>query len=325
MSDILSQDEIDRLLQAISSGELTTEQAQEEKKAVKTYDFRRPSKFSKEQIRTFDMVHESFARSISTYLSGRVRTFVSINLASIDQIAYEEFVRSLPSPSFIVVFSAPELVGSGVLEFSLDIFYTRIDLILGGPGIPNVKRNPSEIEISIMRKEIMNMLTNLAEAWSDIVSFVPVIESIETNPQFVQIAPANEMVLLVTLFVSIGKTESFINICWPSSVTEPFSDKLSSRMWFAMKKEQKSQELKKTLVSTTKDVSLNVSAVLGETVLTLHEILELGKGDVIRLKTHYDEDIFIDVEGTRKFTARPGIYKGYRAVKITGVLKPEVE
>jgi len=160
-------------------------------------------------------------------LLGRVRTFVSVNLASIDQIAYEEFVRSLPSPSFIVVFSAPELVGSGVLEFSLDIFYTII------------KRNPSEIETSIMRKEVMNILTNLAEAWSDIVSFVPVIESIETNPQFVQIAPANEMVLLVTLFISIGKTESFMNICWPSSVTEPFSDKLSSRMWFAMKKEQK--------------------------------------------------------------------------------------
>ena len=92
-----------------------------------------------------------------------------------------------------------------------------------------------------------------------------------------------------------------------------------------MKKEQKSQGLRKTLVSTTKDVSLNVSAVLGETVLTLREILELEKGDVIRLKTHYDEDIFIDVEGTRKFTARPGVYKGYRAVKVTGVLKPEVE
>lgn len=326
MSDILSQDEIDRLLQALKSGELSAEEIKQEEKKVKVYDFRRPSKFSKEHIRVFDMIHENFARSVSTYLSGRVRTFVSINLASIDQITYEEFIRSLPAPAFIVVFSAPEFVGSAILEMNLELFYTILDLILGGPGIPNVKRPPSEIEISIMRKEIMNILANLAQAWSDVFSFSPTIESIENNPQFVQIAPPSEMVLLVSLFLTIGKTEGFMNVCWPSSLTEPFMDRLSSRNWFKVaKKEQVSEKMQKDLLTNLNQMNIVLSAVLGEAILTVREILELEVGDVIRLKSHKDEDIVVNVQGKPKFLARPGTYKGYRAVKITRIIEPEVE
>lgn len=326
MSDILSQDEIDRLLQALRSGELSAEEIKREEKKVKVYDFRRPSKFSKEHIRVFDMIHENFARSVSTYLSGRVRTFVSINLASIDQITYEEFIRSLPSPAFIVVFSAPEFAGSAIFEMNLELFYAILDLILGGPGISNVKRPPSEIEISIMRKELMNILANLAQVWSDIFSFSPTIESIENNPQFVQIAPSNEMILLVSLFLTIGKTEGFMNICWPSSLMEPFMDRLSSRNWFKVaRKEQISEKLQKDLLTNLNQMNISLNAVLGEAVLTVREVLELEVGDVIRLKSHKDEDIVVNVQGKPKFLARPGIYKGYRAVKITKIIEPEVE
>lgn len=326
MSDVLSQDEIDKLLQALKSGELSVEEIKREEKRVKLYDFRRPSKFSKEHVRVFDMIHENFARSVSTYLSGRVRTFVSINLASIDQITYEEFIRSLPAPAFIVVFSAPEFVGSAILEMNLELFYAILDLILGGPGTTNVKRPPTEIEISIMRKEVMNILANLAQAWGDVYAFSPTIESIENNPQFVQIAPPSEMILLISLFLTIGKTEGFMNVCWPSSLMEPLMDRLSSRNWFKVaKKEEASEKLQKDLVENLGQMNVAINAVLGEAILTVREILELEVGDVIRLKSHKDEDITLQVQGKTKFLARPGTYKGYRAVKITKVVEPEVE
>lgn len=326
MTDVLSQEEIDRLLQAVSSGEVSIEEIkkEEEEKKVKPYDFRRPSKFSKEHIRVFDMIHENFARSVSTYLSGRVRTFTNINLASIDQISYEEFIRSLPIPSFIVVFTAPEFVGNAIIEMNLEIFYTILDLILGGPGIPHVKRTPSDIETSIMRKEIINILTNLAQAWSEIYHFVPSIESIENNPQFVQIAPPNEMVLLVSLFVTVGKTEGFLNVCWPSSLTEPFMDRLTSRSWFITKREQVSERMVQDLQQNIKTMNIVLSAVLGETLLTVKEILDLEIGDVIRLRTHKDGEITVEVHGKPKFMAQPGIFKGHKAAKITRILKPEV-
>jgi len=326
LSDVLSQDEIDKLLQALKSGELSAEEIKREEKKVKLYDFKRPSKFSKEHVRVFDMIHENFARAVSTYLSGRVRTFVSINLASIDQITYEEFIRSLPAPALIVVFSAPEFVGSAILEMNLELFYTILDLILGGPGVPNIKRPPSEIEISIMRKELMNILANLSQAWSDIFGFSPTIESVENNPQFVQIAPPSEMVLLVSLFLTVGKTEGFMNICWPSSLMEPFMDRLSSRNWFkVVKKEQVSEKIQQDLFNNLNQMKIVLSAVLGEAVLTVREILELEVGDVIRLKSHKDEDITVHVQGKVKFLARPGTYKGYKAVKITKIVEPEVK
>ncbi len=326
MTDVLSQEEIDRLLQAVSSGEVSIEEIKkEEEKKVKPYDFRRPSKFSKEHIRVFDMIHENFARSVSTYLSGRVRTFTNINLASIDQISYEEFIRSLPIPSFIVVFTAPEFVGNAIIEMNLEIFYTILDLILGGPGIPHVKRTPSDIETSIMRKEIINILTNLSQAWSEVYHFVPSIESIENNPQFVQIAPPNEMVLLVSLFVTVGKTEGFLNVCWPSSLTEPFMDRLTSKSWFITKREQVSEKMIQDLKQNIKTMNVIVSAILGETVLNVKEILDLEVGDVIRLRTHKDGEITVEVHGKPKFMAQPGIYKGHKAAKITRILRPEVE
>ncbi len=327
MSDVLSQDEIDKLLSSLSTGEVDLEEIKEEesKKAVKPYDFKRPSKFSKEQLRTFEMIHENFARSISTYLSGRVRSFVNVSLASVDQITYEEFTRSLPNPSFIAVFSARELTGNVVMEMGLEIFYTILDLILGGPGIPISNRSPTDVEVAIMRKEIINILTHLAQAWEDIQEFIPNIENIESNPQFVQVAPPNEMVVLVTLYMSIGKTEGFMNICWPSSVIEPFSEKLSARLWFTATAQEVSKEDIEKLEKNMKMVTVPVSAVLGETTLKLFDILLLNTGDVIRLGTHCDDPILVRVGGKDKFRGLPGIHKGHYAVKITEVIEPEVE
>ncbi len=325
MSDVLSQEEIDKLLQSLSTGEVNIEEIKEEERNVKPYDFKRPSKFSKEQLRTFEMIHENFARTASTYLSGRVRSFVNVSLASVDQITYEEFTRSLPNPSFITIFSAKGLLGSAVMEMGLEIFYTILDLILGGPGVPISNRSPTDVEASIMRKEVINILTHLAQAWEDIQAFVPTIENIESNPQFVQVAPPSEMVVLVTLYMSVAKTEGFLNICWPSSVIEPFAEKLSARLWFTTAGPKSTREDEERLKKNISRALMNVSAVLGETVSNLGEILMLNVGDVIRLPTHHNDPILVRVNGKDKFRGIPGTFRGNYAVKISEVLKESVD
>jgi flagellar motor switch protein FliM len=319
MSDVLSQEEINQLIEALMKGELKEEDLlkEEEEKKVKPYDFKRPSKFSKEQLRTFQMIHENFGRALSTYLSGRLRTFVDVEI-SIDQLTYEEFIRSVMIPSFIVIFTGDIFEGSAIFEMRLDLFYTMLDIIMGGPGDNPPNRPPTEIETSIMRKEVTNMLTLLAQAWSDFQYFIPSIENVETNPQFVQIVPPNEIVLLVTASVSWGEFTSFINVCWPFSLLEPLLEKLSDRFWMMGRKPEKVEERMEELRKASQKIPVTVQAVIGETELRLKEILDLEVGDVIRLGTHYKDEIRIDVEGRPKFRGIPGVFKGKYAVKVTG-------
>lgn len=324
MSDVLSQEEIDRLLSALSQGEVNIEEVKKEgeEKKIRTYDFLRPQKFSKEQQRTVQMIHENFARSMSTYLSGKLRSFTSVSVVGIDQLTYDEYMKSIGNPSFITVFTAREFVGSVILNTSLEIFYGILDVLLGGPGeTGDVKRIPTEIEIGIIKKEIVNILTSLSQAWASIHPFIPVVESTETNPQFVQIVPSSEMVLAITFFVSFGKVEGYMSLCWPSSVIEPIGEKLTTQSWFKVKQKEITQEHIENLKENLQKTKVEVNAVIGETVLTLGEILMLEVGDVIRLKEHYDEPIKIEINGRLKFLGKPGQYKGNYAVKVTDVIK----
>lgn len=318
MSDVLSQEEINQLVEALLRGELKEEdlKKQEEKRKIKPYDFKRPSKFSKEQIRTFQMIHENFGRALSTYLSGRLRTFVNVEI-SLDQITYEEFIRSVMIPSFIVVFSGDVFEGSAIFEMRLDLFFTVLDILMGGPGENPPNRSPTDTEINIMRREVLNILTLLAQAWADFQYFIPSIENIETNPQFVQIVPPNEIVLLVTASVSWGDFTSFVNICWPFPVLEPYLEKLANRFWMMGRKTEKLVEKQEELTEAVKKTVVTLQAVLGETTLTLEEVLQLRVGDVLRLNTHVSEEIEITVEGKKKFMGVPGKYKGSYAVKVT--------
>lgn len=324
MSDVLSQEEIDRLLSALSQGEVNIEEVKKEgeEKKIRTYDFLRPQKFSKEQQRTVQMIHENFARSMSTYLSGKLRSFTSVSVVGIDQLTYDEYMKSIGNPSFITVFTAREFAGSVILNTSLEIFYGILDVLLGGPGeTGDVKRIPTEIEIGIIKKEIVNILTSLSQAWASIHPFIPVVESTETNPQFVQIVPSSEMVLAITFFVSFGKVEGYMSLCWPSSVIEPIGEKLTTQSWFKVKQKEITQEHIENLKENLQKTKVEVNAVIGETVLTLGEILMLEVGDVIRLKEHYDEPIKIEINGRLKFLGKPGQYKGNYAVKVTDVIK----
>jgi len=319
LPEVLDQSEIDSLLQALETGELSAEEvkSEEEEKKIKIYDFARPSKFSKEQLRTLEMIHESFARGVSNYLSGRMRTFVEITNASIDQITYEEFIRSITPPTFLGVFTAPELHGNAVIEVNLKIVFAMIDRLLGGVGGVYQKfRALTDIESTLAKSELIRILSSLKEAWNDIYAFTPELVTIENNPQFVQIIPPNEMVVMVTLDVKLGEAEGFMNLCWPSSLLESFSSKLYAESYFKEGAQGISEEEREKLKAVIEEAVLEVSAEVGEAKLTLQELLDLNEGDVVMLDRHVDDMIDLYVNGKKKFKCVPGKHKGFNAVKI---------
>lgn len=325
MADTLSQEEIDQLLNSIGGGE-SSESSDEsdalglktpllEDKKIREYDFKRPSKFSREQKRTLQLIHETFARELSTYLSGRCRTFVEIRYASIDQITFSEFQQSLTSPTYISIFSTDILSGNAIMQMGLDIGYVIIDRLLGGPGVSLEDfRSPTDIEMGILGKETAVMLKSLAKSWDNVANFDIQLDQVETNPQFIQIAPPGEMIVLITLSIRVKDTEGLINICFPSSTLEPISDKLTTRMW--QQNFKKSEQSHKDLQNILMLSSQNLTAILGKSSLSLSDILRLQVGDVIRLDSFKDESIDINVQNQPIYKAKIGTNRGYYAVNI---------
>ena len=235
MTDILSQDEIEQLLSAISTGDVQSEDfsSQAEQKKVKIYDFKRPDKFSKDQIRTVQMMHETFARLTTTALSAKLRSMVQVHVTSVDQLTYEEFIRSIPNPTTLALINM-DPKGSAILEIDPAITFTVIDRLFGGLGVPfKVNRELTDIEMAVIEGIVVHILANLREAWSTVIDLRPRLGNIETNPQFAQIVPPNEMVMLITLETKIGESEGMMNLCIPYITIEPIIQKLSAQYWFS--------------------------------------------------------------------------------------------
>lgn len=244
MSEILSQSEIDALLAALSSGEMNAEELkkEEEIKKVKVYDFKRALRFSKDQIRSLTRLHENFARLLTTYFSAQLRTFVQITVVSVDQLPYDEFIRSIPKMTILNIFEAQPLEGRMVLEVNPNITYAMLDRLLGGSGnAPNKIANLTEIESMIMEKMFIRVLDNFKEAWKNIIDLKPKLEVMEMNPQFMQIVSPNETVAVISLSTKIGDTTGMINLCLPHVVLEPVMHKLSAHHWFAGQKKLNQQ------------------------------------------------------------------------------------
>lgn len=234
--DVLSQSEIDKLLSALSDGTVSAEEvkADEEQKKIKVYDFKRPDKFSKDQIRTLFMLHESFSRLLNTYLSTHLRTLVNVEVASVEQLTYQEFVQSLANPSVISILAVPPLKGNIIMEVNTEIAFAFIDRVFGGEGTTSIKpRVLTEIEEVVMRRFIDTAIHQLKEAWSTVVDFTPSLEATESNPQFTQIVPPSDMVVIVTIQMKVGDVEGMMNICIPYLVLEPVMSKLTTTFWVA--------------------------------------------------------------------------------------------
>jgi flagellar motor switch protein FliM len=319
MTDILSQDEIDQLLNAISSGDIQPEEfsQQTEQKKVKIYDFKRPDKFSKDQIRTVQMMHETFARLTTTALSAKLRSMVGVHVTSVDQLTYEEFIRSIPNPTTLALINMDPLKGSAILEVDPAITFTIIDRLFGGTGEHyKINRELTDIELSVIEGIVVHILGNLREAWSTVIDLRPRLGTIETNPQFAQIVPPNEMVMLITLETKIGESEGMMNLCIPYITIEPIIAKLSAQYWFSSIRRGESDLNMKIIQNRLENVEVEVRVDVGEASLPFSEFISLEIGETIKLNTRVHDDFTLCVGDRPKYKCRPGRVGAHLAVQI---------
>lgn len=322
--DVLSQSEIDELLSALSTGVVSAEEIKDEQKQkkIKIYDFKRPDKFSKDQIRTLYMLHEHFARLMNTYLSGSLRTIVHIDVASVDQLTYEEFIRSLPNPSVIGVFKMAPLKGNAILELNPNIVFSIIDRLFGGPGLPPAKnRALTDIEDAIIRRVINKTLECFQESWKQVVAIEPKLEVIETNPQFTQIVPPNDMVVIITLHIKIGPAEGLVNLCIPYLVVEPIMSKLTTTYWVASAVAKNGSPEHSSVIQRKMEKTLIPMVIeLGKAIVTVQELLGLNVNDVLQLDSKIADDLNLMIGQKEKFRGKPGLSGRKVAIQITRVV-----
>ncbi|MCT4613031.1 MAG: flagellar motor switch protein FliM [Clostridia bacterium] len=327
MGDILSQNEIDDLLKALNEGELDVDDMSDDLsgKKVKDYDFARPSKFAKDQLKTLENIFENYSRVITTYLSGNLRTNVTVNVLNSEAITYYEFSNSLSNPVILGIVDFRPLKGSIILELSPNIGYAIVERVLGGPGTDNPTiREFTEVEKSLISRVIHQFLRMLKEPFETVTEIDPKLEKIETNSQFAQVISPSEMVALVTLNIKVGDTEGMMNICIPYSTIEPALDKLSTKYWFIMNEQSKDDRNESFQVSLGKQLEtadVAMKAILGRTSITVSEFTELQVGDVIKLKSKVEDNLEVMVEDEVKFYAKPGKHKKLSAVKITSIVE----
>ncbi|MDI9386477.1 MAG: flagellar motor switch protein FliM [Spirochaetota bacterium] len=325
MNEVLSQEEIDQLLMAISSGETETDDYKpvSDTRKIKIYDFKRPDKFSKEQIRTVSIMHETFARLTTTSLSAQLRSLVHVHVASVDQLTYEEFIRSIPTPTTLAVINMDPLKGNAVLEIDPSITFSMIDRLFGGTGQgTKVQRDLTDIEQSVMDGIIVRILANMREAWTQVIDLRPRLGQIETNPQFAQIVPPSEMVVLVTLETKVGDEEGMMNFCIPYITIEPIISKLSSQFWFSSVRRSSTTQYLGVLKEKLSTVDMDVVAEIGSINLPIRDVLSLRTGDIIRLSnTRVGDPLTLSVGNRQKFLCQPGVIGKKMAVQVIGKIK----
>jgi flagellar motor switch protein FliM len=328
VAEVLSQAEIDSLLDALSSGTLKVEEviSDEKKKKIKPYDFRRPNKFSKDQLRTLVMLHENLARLMTTSLSTYLRSMVRVEVVSIDQLTYEEFTKSLPNPTVMNLIALKPLDGTVIMELSPQLAFAVIDRLLGGAGIGLEKaRELTDIEQIVMKRIMMKVLANLKEAWQTMVELEPQFESIELNPLFTQIIPPSDMIVLLTLDVRIGESFGLMNICLPFSVLEPIVDRLNAQFWFARTSKFSTAQSISTIQNRLLQAAVRITVDLGKANITVGELLGISVGDVIQLEQPVKGLLPVRIGNNLKFMASPGVSGSRMAVQIGNIIQEEEE
>lgn len=325
MGEVLSQNEIDSLLQALSSGELDADDISSiDEKPAKNYDFRRPAKFSKEHLRTLEIIFEHYGRLLSTNLPVYLRKNIQVNVVNSEACTFSEFSTALANPVLLSVVGFYPLGGNILLELAANLGFAMIDRMLGGPGNPLDKsRDFSEIERSIIDKILAVCVQLLREPWQNVIEIDPVLERVETNPQFAQIIAPSEMIAIVTLSIKIGDIEGLMNVCLPYFTLESVMDKLNTKYWFASMKENNEEDYEEYIETVVRKVAMPIKAVLGKSVITVNDFANLQRGDIIKLNSKVDNEMEIYVGNIKKFKALPGTQKDSYAVRVTSILREE--
>ena len=325
MGDVLSQNEIDNLLHALTSGEVDAEEMKNNKeKPVKNYDFARPSKFSKEHLRTMEIIFEHYGRLLSTNLPIFLRKNIQVEVMNSEAVTYMEFSNSLSNPVLLGIVDFSPLEGNIIVEMASNLGFSIVDRMLGGVGEPLDKvRDFSEIELLIIERVMTSCVELLREPWENVLDLHPRLERIETNSQFAQIISPSEMIAIVTLNIKIGDVEGLMNICLPFITLEPVMDKLNTKFWYSSQKEKAGESYSDTVEALISRAKIPVKAVLGNSVITVADFSQLQVGDIVRLDTKVDEELDVFVGDIKKFAALPGASGKDYAVRVTQIIREE--
>jgi flagellar motor switch protein FliM len=335
LSDVLDQSEVDALLAAVDGGQVATEsnaphvfgsqgRAQID---VQLYDFKRPERVSKDQMRALEALHEGFGRNFGAALSGYLRTIIEVSVAHIEQLTYSEFIHSLPNPTCFNLLKAEQLDGQLCLEISPLIIYPIIDRLLGGSNadlfIP--QRPLTQIEQRLVQRITDRATQHLSEAWSNLTPVTFSVADFESNPQLVQIVPPNETVVVVGFELKMGNRAGTMSLCIPYNVIEPIMGVLAAQNWFSYQRKGGQDDHLKKLTRNVSNAKVEMRAFLAQTSITLNELMALQVGDVITTDKASGRDVLIQIEGKNKFLGQVGQFRGARAVRVTRVCQHPVD
>ncbi len=286
---------------------------------VTPYDFKRPERVGKEQMKALQTLHEGFGRKFAAGLSAMLRTIVEVKLTSVDQLTYSEFIFSLDNPTCFNLLRAEPLEGNLILDINPSILYPMIDRLLGGgrEGTMLARRPLTDIEQRLVSRVTNLFLKEMKHAWENVVELDLSVVQVESNPQLIQIVPPNEVVVLVCFEVALIEVRGIINLCIPYNSFERIGSKLGSTSWmtYGSRKQATPQSIKK-ISKSVRNLRVNLKVKLAQTKIKMRELLDLRVGDVICTEKRVDSPLLVSVEGIPKYWAKPGTYKGYIAVEI---------
>ena len=325
MGDVLSQNEIDNLLNALTSGELDADEIKNTKeKPVKNYDFARPSKFSKEHLRTLEIIFEHYGRLLATNLPIFLRKNIQVEVMNSEAVTYMEFSNSLSNPVLLGIVDFSPLETNIIVEMASNLGFAMVDRMLGGEGEPLDKiRDFSEIELLIIERVMTSCVELLREPWANVLDVHPRLERIETNSQFAQIISPSEMIAIVTVNIKIGDVEGLMNVCLPFITLEPVMDKLNTKFWYSSQKEKTGVSYSDAVETLINRAKIPIKAVLGNSVITVADFSQLQVGDIVRLDTKVDEELDVFVGDIKKFSALPGASGKDYEVRVTQIIREE--
>ena len=327
MADILSQEEVDMLLSAVTEGDIESDlpaaAAAVDEPVLSTYDFRRPERVSKEQLKGLQSLFEAFARELGILLPPFLRTVVRVDLTSIDQLTYDEFILSVARPTAMSIIDMTPLEGRAVLELNPAMVFPIVDRVLGGKGSAiSAPRELTEIEERIVYRIVLMVLDSWKRAWEHLVEFQMGVVNQESDPLIVQIVAGSEMVILVGYEVYIGDTVGSMNMCVPLMVLNPVLDQISSQVHFQRHVSEEAMRNTRTqIVQTVSRVRVRVEPILGRTRLQLSDVARLRVGDVVPLDTNSSEPVPVRVGGITRFLAKPGRRGEQSSVQVVSVVR----
>jgi flagellar motor switch protein FliM len=315
MNRILSQEEIDALVNA-STGQAGDGEVGKATVAdgVTPYNFRRPDRISKEQLRSLHFLHDRFAKNLGTSLSAFLRAMTNVSMLSVEQFTYGEFLMSLPDPTAFYSVAMPPLDGYGALEVNPAIAYAMVDRMLGGTGdSPAPNRALTEIEQNVMDSVVKLLLEHLTETWRAITDVRFRIHGRETRPQMLQVTGLNEGVILLAFDISISDARGMLSVAIPAAAIETMEEKVAEG-WNRTRRQASATEAAR-LQANLGRVPLGVDAQL-ETHLTAREVLALTPGDVIAMPQSATAPVDVHVGGMHRYTGRLTRERGRIAVAV---------